>query len=96
MQDVISPVTLSIVAGASISHPIVDIIINASAGKPYSDTISISPIKPPPGIPDITTPLNTEINNAIIYESIPILVYPKILNKNNIFKTNKCNLNSNF
>ena len=60
-----SPTTFKHVAGGSINHPIVAIIGKASSGNPYKVTINISPINPPPGIPDITTALKTAINNAI-------------------------------
>ena len=80
MATVGLPIALIAVAGASIMIPIVAIAIKALGGKLYMLTISISPINPPPGIPDITTPLNTEIIMAIKYVSIPLKLLPKIIN----------------
>ena len=82
----ISPQTFNIVAGASIIQPIVAIMVNALDGKPYKDTINISPIRPPPGIPDITTPLATAMIIAIMYVEIPFVGMLNTLNKKKIFK----------
>ena len=65
MALVVSPITFRVVAGASINIPIVDIRGNVDAGKLYRLTISISPMSPPPGMPDITTPDNTDTTKAI-------------------------------
>ena len=48
--------------------------------------INISPINPPPGTPDITTPPNTEINIAVRYVPIPEKSCPNIPNSNDIFR----------
>ena len=82
----ISPQTLSIVAGASTSQPIVAIIVKALEGNPYKDTINISPIKPPPGIPDMTTPLAKAIRRATRQVVMPCVGISKTLNKKKIFK----------
>ena len=88
MRDALatSPTTFKQAAGGSTIQPIVAIIGNASNGKLYNETISISPINPPPGIPDITTPDNTEIKIAIRYVSIPVKLLPNTPNKKAIFR----------
>ena len=84
MLDAVSPDTFIHVAGGSISQPIVAIIGKASNGKPYKLTISISPINPPPGIPDITMEDSKATNIAIKYMSNPTNGFPNIPNKNTI------------
>ena len=81
----ISPTTFKHVAGESTNQPIVEIIGKATLGKPYIETISISPINPPPGIPLITTPDNTAIKSAIKISLTPVKLLPNIENKNTIF-----------
>ena len=80
-----SPHTFNIVAGASINHPIVAISVNAAGGNPYRETISISPIKPPPGIPDMTTPLAIAIIRALTYVNGEDICIPNTLKRKNIF-----------
>jgi hypothetical protein len=87
IEDEISPVAFSIVAGISTSHPIVARYAKEYSGKPYIETIKASPINPPPGIPDITIPLIIEI---IIHKIIDVgfkKSIPNTVNKNTIFKT---------
>src|SRR5699024_3313883 len=79
-----SPHTLTIVAGGSTKNPIVATIGKASGGNPYTLTISISPINPPPGTPDITTPLITDISIAVTKVPIPVQLLPYIPNRKEI------------